>query len=95
MNTNLKMGPRAGGKLEKWDIQNVGLPSPSLKGDSSDIEKHREVFFCGIQSEAEVHTTHSQICKPLILVIQLKRSSETHLKFSIFTPFYDSIADLC
>ena len=62
-------------------------PSPSLKGDLPGIEKHREVFFCGIQSEAEVHTMRSPICQPLDLVILLNGSSETYLKSSILLHF--------
>ena len=69
--------------------KNVGPQSPSLKGDSSGIEKHREVFFCGIPSEADIHMMHSPICQPLtcILVILLNGSSETYLKSSISVHF--------
>ena len=50
-------------KFEKWDLKMSEPPSPSLKGDPPGIEKHREVFFCGIQSEAEVHTTRNPTCQ--------------------------------
>ena len=51
------------------------------------IEKDREVFFCGIRSEAEVHTTRSPICQSLILVILSNGTSETCLKSSILLHF--------
>ena len=86
MDTNLKMGPRAHEKFEKWDLKNVGPPSPSLKGDPW-AQKHQEVFFCEIQSDAEVHTTHSLICQPLDLVILLNGSSDTYLKSSTLLYF--------
>ena len=87
MDTNLKMGPRADEKFEKWDLKMSATPSPSSKGDSPGKEKHREVFICGIQSEAEVHTTHSPICQPYILVILLNGSNETYLRSSILLHF--------
>ena len=51
------------------------------------IEKDREVFFCRIRSEAEVHTTHSPIWQSLILVILSNGTSETYLKSSILLHF--------
>ena len=87
MDTDLKMGLRADEKFEKWDLKNVGPLSPSLKPDPSDREKHPGVFFCGIQSEAEVHTMRRLICQPLDLVIPLNGSSETYLKSSILLHF--------
>ena len=57
------------------------------KGDLPGIEKHREVFFCGNQYEAEVHTTRSPIYQPADLVILLNGSSETYLKSSILLDF--------
>ena len=87
MDTNLKMGPRADKKFEKWNLKMSDPPSPSLKDDSPGTEKHWEVFFCGIQSETEVHTTRSPICQPLDLVILLNGRSETYLKSSILLYF--------
>ena len=81
------MGPGADEKFEKWELKNVGSPVTLSKRWPPGIENHREVFFCGIQSEAEVHMTCSPIRQPLDLVILLNGSSETYLKSSILLHF--------